>query len=186
MNPDLVLRLVLITVGVAVLWLVVTWNLLVRLRQHVRESWAGIEVELRRRHDLIPNLVAVVEASAAHERGVLAAVTAARTRAAAGRPDPDGADEQALVKATQDLLAVAEAQPQLQADRAFADLQAQLATTEDRIQAARRLHNANVREYNTQLQTYPSRLIAGPLGFRPQRYYAVASVIRKVVDVSAG
>jgi LemA protein len=180
----MVIRLVCVGIAVLVGWLILTWNLLVRLRQHVRESWSGVETELRRRHDLIPNLVAVVEAAAAHERRVLGAVTAARARAIAQRPDPQAAAERDLVAATRALLAIAEANPQLQADRGFADLQAQLAETEDRIQAARRLFNANVREFNTRLQTYPAKLVAAPLGFRPDRYCEFEAVIRKVVSVS--
>ena len=178
------LQVILVVLAALGSWFALTWNLLVRLRQHVRESWSGIETELRRRHDLVPNLTAVVAAAAAHERGVLTAVSQARAAALAARPDPQGKAENDLAAAVRDLLAVAEAVPQLQADRGFAALQAQLAETEDRIQAARRLFNGNVREYNTRIESFPARLIAPGLGFRRERYCEFEPTIRKVTSVS--
>ena len=167
-------------------WVALTYNSLVRIRQHVRESWSGIDTELKRRYDLIPNLVETVKGYAAHERGVFDAVTAARARAVAssGSPGSQARDEKELVASMRQLLAVAENYPELQASEQYLGLQQELANTEDRIQAARRFFNANVRDLNTRIQVFPSNIIAGLFGFVPAEFFEVeSSVIRKVVDV---
>jgi LemA protein len=184
------IELILVALVVAVLlWLAINYNALVRVRQHVRESWSDIDTELKRRYDLIPNLVATVQGYAAHERELLERVTAARARAAAshGSPGHQARDEAPLVSGLRQLLAVAEAYPDLKASEQFLALQDQLATTEDRIQRARRYYNANVRELNTRVEVFPSNLVAGPLGFRAQEYFEVeAAVERQGVGVSFG
>lgn len=178
-----------IGVGVVVvvgLWLFVTYNRLVRLRQYCRESWASIDTELKRRHDLVPNLVAAVRGYAAHEADTLAAVTAARSGAgAASSPREVAAQEQPVVAGLQRLLALAESQPALRASENFLALQGDLVDTEDRIQAARRIYNANVRELNTSLQAFPANLVAQRLGFAAAEFFEVErAVVHTVVDVS--
>ncbi len=169
------------------LWIALTYNALVRLRQHVGESWAGIDTELKRRYELIPNLVETVKGYAAHERQTLEAVVTARARAAAssGTPGQQARDEQELVASVNRLLAVAEAYPDLKASANFLALQKELANTEDRLQAARRFFNANVRDLNTRVAVFPSSLVAGMFGFRPAEFFEVESAaVRRVVDVS--
>jgi LemA protein len=171
-------------VGVLALWSLVTWNRYVEARQYVAQSWSGVDVELRRRYELIPNLVEVVRAHAAHERATLEAVVAARSRAATANGTHD--DEQVAAEAQVSsslghLMAVAEGYPQLRADRLFVRLQTQLVDTEDRIAAARRLHNANVRRWNELGQTIPSNLFAGPAGWRPDPYIEFDPAITRTV-----
>ncbi len=181
-----------IPVGMVVavfLWAIFNYNTLVRLRQHVRESWSGIDTELKRRHDLVPNLVETVKGYAAHESALFQRVTEARARAAAstGAVEQKVADEKELVAGMQKLLAVAEGYPDLKASGPFLELQKELVNTEDRIQAARRFYNANVRDLNTRIEVFPSNLIAGLFGFTPEQFFEVESaVVRQSVDVSFG
>ena len=184
MNTFAVIAAVL---AVVLLWLAVIFNRLVQLRQHVRESWAGIDTELKRRYDLIPNLVETVKGYAAHERGVLTEVTEARARAVAstGGPERQAADEKPLVDGIRHLLAVIERYPDLKANEQFLRLQEELAATEDRIQRARRFYNANVRDLNTRVEVFPSNLVARLFGFARAEYFEVeTSTVRQVVDVS--
>jgi len=167
--------IVLGLVFLVLVWVVGTYNALVRLRQHVRESWSGIDTELRRRYDLIPNLVATVKGYAQHERQVLEAVIAARSRAVAstGSPAAQARDENMLVGALRQLFAVAEGYPQLKASANFLALQQELTNTEDRIQAARRFYNANVRDLNTRVKVFPSSLIASMARMRTEEFFEV-------------
>lgn len=185
MNATLI---VILGVGASVLiWLALNYNSLVRVRQHVRESWAGIDTELKRRYELVPNLVATVQGYAAHERELFARIAEARARAQAstGGAGRQAADERPLVDGMRRLLAVAEAYPELKASDHFLALQRQLTETEDRIQRARRYYNANVRELNTRIEVFPSNLVAGMFGFRPEEFFEVeSSLAREVVDVS--
>lgn len=181
------LTYVLIALAVVLIWAALNYNLLVRIRQQVAESWSNIDTELKRRYDLIPNLVEAVKGYAAHERVTLEAVVAARDRArnSTGSPASQAADEKSLVDSMQKLLAVAEAYPDLKASENFLALQLELANTEDRIQAARRFYNANVRDLNTRIEVFPSNLIASLFNFRLAEFFEVESaVVRKVVDVS--
>ena len=169
-----------------VLAVVLNYNGLVRARNSIRESWACIDTELKRRYDLIPNLVETVKGYAVHERQVLEEVVAARTRAVAstGSPNSQAADENMLVQALRQIFALAEAYPQLKADANFRKLQDELVNTEDRIQAARRFYNANVRDYNNRVQAFPSNIIAGLFSFRAAEYFEVEEVgIRQAVQV---
>jgi LemA protein len=146
--------------------LVVSYNGLVRLRNKVNEAWSGIDVQLERRHDLIPNLVSTVQAYAAHERAVFDEVAAARAAAeSATGPVAAGPAETALGAAVGRLIAVAEAYPQLQASANFVQLQQELTETEDEIAASRRIYNGNVQIYNTRIESFPAKLWAGSLGF---------------------
>lgn len=181
----------IIIVGIAVLIVVLlvafNYNALVRVRQHVRESWSDIDTELKRRYDLVPNLVETVKGYAAHERELFARVTEARARAlgSTGSPGHQAADEKPLVDGMRRLFAVAEAYPELKASETFLALQTELATTEDRIQRARRYYNANVRELNTRVEVFPSNIVARIFGFGPAEFFEVeSSSVREVVDVS--
>jgi LemA protein len=164
------------------LYVVLTYNTLVALRNHIRDAWGNVDTELKRRYDLIPNLVATVKGYAAHEREVLDRVTQLRAQcmASQGRPTEQAVDENRLVAALQRLLAVVENYPQLKADQNFLQLQRELVNTEDRIQAARRFFNGNVRDYRNKCQMFPSSLIASILGFQPEDFFNVAPAVREV------
>lgn len=158
---------------IALLWGVIVYNRFVRLRSHIRDAWSGIDVELKRRYDLIPNLVETVKGYAAHERDTLELLTEARSKAMAnhGPADAQAADERQLAGALTRVVAVAEQYPDLKADAAFLDLQRQLAETEDRIAAARRFYNGNVRTNNQLTRMVPSNIIANVFNFPPQPYF---------------
>jgi LemA protein len=157
-------------------WAIATYNRFARLGQHVKESWSGVDVELKRRHDLVPNLVETVKGYAKHERETLEMVVAARARAlAAGealreRVQSEGELDRSLGR----LMALSESYPELKADRHFLELQRELALTEDRIAASRRFYNANVRELNALRVEFPSNLVAGVFGFREERFFEFA------------
>ncbi len=183
----------LIVVGAIVLipllWLIGTYNGLVRLRQHVRESWSGIDTELKRRYDLIPNLVQTVKGYAAHERETFERVIQARRQAldSTGDPEQQARDENQLVGALRQLFAVSEAYPDLKASANYLHLQKELVNTEDRIQAARRFYNANVRDINTRIESFPSNIIASMFGFQRQQFFEVESaVMRQAPQTSFG
>jgi len=169
-----VLYVVLGVVAVLAIAVVVSYNRFVRQRNLVQESWRQIDVELRRRHDLIPNLVETVKGYAAHEKTVLEQVTAARTAAvAAGGVAAQAQAEQALGGSLRGLFAVAENYPDLKAAGPFQQLQAQLAETEDRIAAGRRFYNGNVRALNTRVEAFPSSLVASTFHFEKAEYFEV-------------
>ena len=177
-------------IAVLALWLIAIYNRLVRLRALVREAWSGITVQLRRRADLIPNLVRTVEGYAAHERETLEAVTAHRTDATSAKGV--GATAQADAAFTGmlgKLIAVAEAYPELKADANFRQLQGELSDIEEELSGARRYYNATVRDLNTAVQSFPSILVAGTMGFKEEEPYAddIATLqIAPVVDFGAG
>lgn len=164
-----------IFLAVIAVWMMGTYNQLVMLRQSVRESWSAIETELRRRYDLIPNLVETVKGYAGHEKETLESVIQARNSAAAvsGAPEAQAQAQTALTGALTKLMALSEAYPDLKANQNFNHLQQQLGDTETRISQARRFYNANVRDLNTAVETFPSVLIAGPMGFRPETYFGI-------------
>ena len=180
--------IVLAIIVIVVVFLALTYNRLVTLRQRVKEAFSDIDVQLNRRHDLIPNLVETVKGYAAHERGVFDEVTQARAGAiAAGAQGPQqrAAAEDMLTGALRSLFAVAEAYPQLQAVQEFKDLSENLRDTEDKIQFARRFYNSQVRDYNTALQTFPTVVLAGAMGFTSSEYFEVeAPSDREVPKVS--
>jgi len=174
-----------IAIAVAILiplvWFVATYNTLVRLRNYCRESWAGIDTELKRRYDLIPNLVQTVKGYASHEREVFERVTEARSRAVAsmGSPAAQAADENILIGALRSLMAVVENYPDLKANQNFLALQGELVNTEDRIQAARRFYNANVRDYNTRVEVIPSNIVAALFTFPKQEFFEIESACER-------
>lgn len=177
------LFILLSPVFIALVWALLIYNRLVRLRLHVRESWSDIDVQLKRRHDLIPNLVATVRGYAAHETAVLENVTRLRSEAARGDHSPRhaGAAEAPLAAGLSRLFAVAENYPALKADTQFLALQRELAETEDRIAAARRFFNANVRDLNTLCEQFPTTLVASATGFRPVDFFQLDSAAERVV-----
>lgn len=158
------------------------YNGLVRLRVRSDEAWADIETQLKRRHDLIPNLVETVRGYAAHERGVFERVAEARSRAMGARtPGEAGAAEGMLTQALRGLLAVAEAYPDLKAHGTFLALQQELAATENALSDSRRTYNAAVRDLNTRLQTVPTNLIAGMFGFQPREFFEIEDAAERRV-----
>ncbi|GII78997.1 LemA family protein [Sphaerisporangium rufum] len=180
--------LVLAVTGVLALLLllplVALYNGLVRRRGAVDNAWAQIDVQLRRRHDLIPNLVQTVKGYAAHERGTLVAVTAARQQAISAQgPQDQAAAENMLSGALKSLFAVAEAYPELRADRNFAALQDELATSENRIAYARQYYNDAVLAYNNGIQTVPANVVAGMTGFGSRAYFEAPGEERGPVQV---
>lgn len=161
-----------IVLVVIVLWAVFAYNRLIRMVQRAKEAWADIDVQLKRRYDLIPNLVETVKGYAAHEKSVFENVTAARARAMdAGGIAEKGKAENALSQTLKSLFAVAEAYPDLKANQNFLELQRQVADTEDKIQAARRFYNGNVRDLNTSMQVFPGSLIAGAFHFESREFF---------------
>ena len=162
-----------VVVGVPLIWFVATYNRFARLGQLVKESWSGVDVELKRRHDLVPNLVATVKGYAQHEKETLELVVAARAKAVqagdALRERVDGEGE--LTRSLGRLIAVAESYPALKADRHYLELQRELSLTEDRIAASRRFFNANVRELNALRIEFPSNIVGGMFGFKEERFF---------------
>ena len=183
----------LVVAGVAIvaaIALLLTYNRFVRLRNLIDESWHDIDTELQRRYDLIPNLVETVKGYAAHEREVFESVTTLRTQAMAERrpPDAQAPIEQALGRGVAQVMAVAEAYPDLKASAHFLELQRALVDTEDRIQVARRIYNANVRSYNTMVQSFPSMIIASAFDYETRPFFEVDRAVREAgppsVDLS--
>ena len=189
MDPIMItLTVVGVLVVAVILWFIATYNAFVRLRNLVEEAWRQVDVELHRRYDLIPNLVETVKGYASHERGVFEEVT--RARAAAAQPaatrEQQAANENALTAAIGRLFAVAEAYPSLKADANFQALQAELTNTEDRIAGGRRYYNANVREVNTKLETFPASIVGSMTGFRRATYFEAEGSSRDVPRVDFG
>jgi LemA protein len=182
-----VIWIVVAIVAVVLLYLAYRFNKLIRLRTRTQEAWSEIDVELKRRHDLIPNLVSTVQGYAAHERGVFEAVTQARTNAVAtsqaGNPAAMAGAEEQLGGAVRQLIAVAENYPQLKASEQFLNLQEQLTTTEDKVEFARRFYNGNVRDFNTALLTFPTNIYGSMLGFQPFAFFAAAESERAAPTV---
>jgi len=167
------LTILLIVVAAAGLYGVVTFNRLVRLRTRVQEAWSDIQVQMKRRYDLVPNLVEIVRGYAAHERDTLEGVVRARNAAMAdqGAPDHQARSEGALQATLKSLFALAESYPQLRADGSFARLQADLGEVETHINMSRRYYNGAVRELNVTVAQFPSNLVAGPFGFAPASFF---------------
>jgi len=166
-----------------ILYLVVVYNRLVALRQATGQSWSDVDVQLKQRHDLVPNLVEAVKGYAAHERGTLDAVIQARNAAAnAHGPAAAGAAEGALSGALGRLFALSEAYPDLKANQNFLSLQGELADIENKIAAARRFFNNAVSEYNTAIQSIPAVFFAGSLGFQPSGFFELPEPERAAVQ----
>jgi LemA protein len=158
--------------GVLIFWFIFTYNGLVAMRNAAKEAWAQIDVQLKRRHDLIPNLVETVKGYAAHEQGTLEAVISARSAAVSAKSIPEAAQaEQALSGALGKMMLLVEQYPNLKANENFLALQEELSSTENKIGFARQYYNDSVMQYNTKIQSIPSNLIAGPCGFKEEAFF---------------
>ncbi|HWA64250.1 MAG TPA: LemA family protein [Candidatus Paceibacterota bacterium] len=176
--------IILIVVAVLVLWVIGAFNGLVRGRNRVREAWSDIDVQLKRRYDLIPNLVETVKGYAAHEKDVLERVIQARAAAmGAGTRQAKGEAENNLSGALKSLFALSESYPTLKANENFAKLQDELTDTENKIQAARRFYNTNVLDYNTKLETFPTNVIGGMFSFKREEFFQMDTAQREPVQV---
>ncbi|MBI2592705.1 MAG: LemA family protein [Candidatus Colwellbacteria bacterium] len=166
------LYIALVIFGVVILWVIMTYNGLVTLRNRLREALSDIDVQEKRRFDLIPNLVEMVKGYMAHERGVLENVTRARASVSqAGNPLERDKSENMLSGALKTLFAVAESYPDLKANTNFLSLQSELSDTEDKIQAARRFYNSTVMDLNSTVESFPANLIAGTFGFKSDKFF---------------
>jgi LemA protein len=182
------LVIVLIVLGVLALLVVFIYNSLVRAKVRVDEAWSDISVQLKRRYDLIPNLVNTVKGYAAHEKTVFEDVTEARANALSAQTVNEAAKaDNQFQTALKSLFAVAENYPDLKANQSFQELQAELVDTEDKIQAARRFYNGAARDLNTKIQTFPTNIFAGMLGFKQRDFFDVdaseAAAVNKPVNV---
>jgi len=177
MNP---LNILLGIIALVVLWAVFAYNRFVTLINRAKEAWSDIDVQLKRRYDLIPNLVETVKGYATHEREAFENVTKARAQSMqAGTPGAKAQAENMLSSALKSLFAVAEAYPDLKANQNFLGLQTELSDTENKIQAARRFYNGNVRDLNTSIETFPSNLIANMFKFEPREFFELEEVAAK-------
>ena len=171
---------VLAVLGVVVLWIISSYNRLVALREKVRTAWAQIDVLLKRRYDLIPNLVETVKGYASHEKETLERVIAARNAAVAARdPQSIGAAEGQLGGALRQLFALSESYPDLKANQNFMQLQGELTNTENQIGGQRQGYNSTVQQYNTTLLSFPTNLIAGMFGFTPQQFFEIQDAVQR-------
>ena len=176
--------ILLIILGALVLWIIFVFNRLVTLKNRVKEAWADIEVQLKRRYNLIPNLVETVKGYAAHEREVFEKVTEARTRAMGAKTMKEKAESENMLSNTlKSLFAVAENYPQLKASENFQKLQDELTDAEDKIQAARRFYNNNVRDFNIKTESFPSNIIAKMFGFKKAEFFEIDEGVKEVPKV---
>lgn len=175
------LRTILIGIGVIVIfWVILTYNRLITLKNRAKEAWADIDVQLKRRYDLIPNLVETVKGYASHEREVFEKVTEARSRAMSATTIKEkGEAENFLSSTLKTLFAVVENYPELKASQNFLELQRELRDTEDKIQAARRFYNTNVRDLNIQIESFPSNIIANIFRFTKMDFFEIEEVAAK-------
>ncbi|MCD6114928.1 LemA family protein [bacterium] len=169
-----ILTIILIILAILILWVVFSFNTLVRLRNRTKEAWSDIEVQLKRRYNLIPNLVETVKGYASHEKEVFEKVTEARSKAmGAQTPKEKGEAENFLSQTLKSLFAVAENYPDLKASQNFLELQRELRDTEDKIQAARRFYNANVRDLNIKIESFPTNIVAKLFGFKKMDLFEI-------------
>lgn len=176
---------ILVVIGAVVLWLIATYNVLVKMKNRVKEAWSDIDVQLKRRYNLIPNLVETVKGYASHEDKVFNDVTEARSKAMtaekSGNAKESAQAENMLAGTLKTLFAVAENYPELKANENFLELQRELSDTEDKIQASRRFYNGNVRDYNTKQEQFPTNMIASMFGFKPAEFFEIENEAEKEV-----
>ncbi len=177
MNILFILILVLVLIA---LWIIFVFNGLIGLRNRAKEAWADIDVQLKRRYDLIPNLVATVQGYVSHEKGVFQKVTEARTRAMGAQTMKEHSEaENFLSQTLKSLFAVVENYPDLKASQNFLELQRELTDTEDKIQAARRFYNGNVRDLNTKIEIFPANIIANLFSFKQMDFFEITESIQR-------
>ncbi|OGZ63082.1 MAG: hypothetical protein A2998_01205 [Candidatus Staskawiczbacteria bacterium RIFCSPLOWO2_01_FULL_37_25b] len=181
---NIILWIILVVVAVIVVWIIAAFNSLVVLKNRAKEAWADIDVQLKRRYDLIPNLVETVKGYATHERELFEKVTQARASAmsAKGVKEKAGA-ENMLSDTLKSLFAVSENYPDLKASTNFLELQRELSDTEDKIQAARRFYNTNVRDLNIKIEIFPANIIANSFGFKQMELFEIAEAEKEPVKV---
>lgn len=176
--------IIIIAIVVFFIWVISIYNGLIRLKNRVDEAWSDIDVQLKRRHDLIPNLINTVKGYATHEKELFERVTQARTAAiGAQNPEEQAKAENMLSDTLKSLFAVAENYPDLKANENFLELQRELSDTENKIQAARRFYNGNVRDFNTKIQVFPNNIIAGALKFTEREFFEAQEEEKENVKV---
>lgn len=181
MSPALIIIGIIVLLGLFV-WFV--YNSLVTARVRVKEAWSGIDVQLKRRSSLIPNLVTTVKGYAKHEKEVFENVTKARSAMLSAKGPKEAADaHNQITQALKTLFAIAENYPQLRASENFKELQGELSDTETKVAAARQFYNANVMDYNTKIKVFPNVVLAGLLGFKPEEFFEAEESARKDVEV---
>jgi LemA protein len=179
---DIVTIVILVVAIIFFVWLISNYNSLVALKNRTKEAWADIDVQLKRRYDLIPNLMEAVKGYAEHESGVFQKVTEARAAAmGATTPEDKIAKENALSQTLKSLFAVAESYPDLKASANFIELQRELTDTEDKIQAARRFYNGNVRDFNIAIESFPSNIVASIFKFKQMALFEIAEEAERAV-----
>ncbi len=179
-----ILYIILVVIVLAILWLISVYNGLIKSKNRTDEAWSDIDVQLKRRHDLIPNLVETVKGYAKHEKELFENVTKARTMAMqANGAEDKGKAENMLSGTLKSLFAVAENYPELKANENFAKLQDELTDTENKIQAARRFYNGQVRDFNTKIQVFPTNMIAGMLKFKAFDFFEIEEQEKKNIEV---
>jgi LemA protein len=176
------IQVVLVILAVVFLWAVGLYNGLVKLKNRAKEAWADIDVQLKRRYNLIPNLVETVKGYATHEREVFEKVTEARTRAMGAQSVKEKQEAENILSGTlKTLFAVSEGYPELKASQNFLELQRELRDTEDKVQAARRFYNSNVRDLNIKIESFPANLIVSMLGFKKMELFELTAVEERAV-----
>lgn len=171
---------VIVGIAIVLIFVIATYNYLVRLRNHIDDAWSNIDTELKRRYELIPNLVAAIKGYASHERKTLESVVKLRQTCMSDQGSvrhQEGTEKQ-FVSAVSKLMAVAEQYPDLKADKNFLQLQNELSNTENRIQAARRFYNGNVRDYENRRESFPGNLVANLFNFEPRDFFNVDPAVR--------
>ena len=180
----MIIGIIIVIIVIAILWAIAIYNGLITLKNRVDEAWSDIDVQLKRRYDLIPNLVNTVKGYAAHEKEVFEKVTEARANAmGAGTTESKAKAEDMLSNTLKSLFAVAEAYPDLKANQNFLELQRELTDTEDKIQASRRFYNGNVRDFNTKIEVFPNNIFAGILNFTKREFFEAAEGEKEPVKV---
>ncbi len=176
--------IVLVLIALVVIWVIAIYNGLITLKNRVDEAWSDIDVQLKRRYDLIPNLVNTVKGYATHEKELFEKVTEARTAAMGAQTPHDKEQAENMLSGTlKSLFAVAEAYPDLKANQNFLELQRELTDTEDKIQASRRFYNGNVRDFNTKIEVFPNNIIAGMLKFVKREFFEAEGNEKQPVNV---
>lgn len=181
---SVVLIIIGVLAAVVLIWLMLIYNGLVKLRNRTEEAWSDIDVQLKRRYDLIPNLINTVKGYAAHEKETLEKVTEMRAKAMGAKDTKEQAEAENMLSETlKSLFAVSENYPDLKANQNFLELQRELLDTENKIQASRRFYNGNVRDFNTKIQTFPNSLVAGMLGFKEKEFFEAEGEEKENVEV---